>query len=117
MELGLSVSKAAERAGGIARNTWTGIETGKTRTQARHHAGIERALRWRQGSIEKVLAGDAPMPHDETEARSQPADQGIDVQREIDRIYALNLPARVKIDLIGKILDLHDEVVAEQRPA
>src|SRR3954453_21941659 len=58
-ELGLSLREAARRAG-IMRPTWTGMEHGSRRTAAYNFAAIERALDWRSGSIEAVLAGGQP---------------------------------------------------------
>src|SRR6185369_5378422 len=58
-ELGLSLREAARRAG-IMRPTWTGMEHGSRRTAAYNFAAIERALDWRPGSIEAVLAGGQP---------------------------------------------------------
>src|SRR4051794_1358785 len=77
-ELGLSLREAARRAG-IMRPTWTGMEHGSRRTAAYNFAAIERALDWRPGSIEAVLAGGQPhtsrSPTSSTEA-SAPGDVG-----------------------------------------
>jgi len=79
-ELGLSLREAARRAG-IMRPTWTGMEHGSRRTAAYNFAAIERALDWRPGSIEAVLAGGEPeagrSATSSTEASSPTAD-GVD---------------------------------------
>jgi transcriptional regulator with XRE-family HTH domain len=61
LELGLSATKAAQAAG-IDRATWSNAETGTRRTLEHNHVGIERALSWRPGSIEAILAGGEPTP-------------------------------------------------------
>ncbi|MFJ8687358.1 helix-turn-helix transcriptional regulator [Micromonospora wenchangensis] len=58
-ELQLSVSAAA-RAAGINRNTWSAVERGERETEDYTFGAIERALRWRPGSITAMLHGRAP---------------------------------------------------------
>lgn len=57
--LGLSVTKAAERAG-ISRNTWSSVESGTKDTEAYVLGSIEGALYWEPGSIDAILDGGEP---------------------------------------------------------
>lgn len=59
MELGMSISTAA-RAGGMNRNTWSNVERGDRDTEDYIYGGIERALRWKPGSIASILKGQNP---------------------------------------------------------
>jgi transcriptional regulator with XRE-family HTH domain len=51
--LGLSV-RAAAREAGVDRATWTGLEDGSRETQDRQFSGIERALDWPPGTIDRI---------------------------------------------------------------
>jgi hypothetical protein len=60
--LGLSLSAAAKIAG-IDRGTWTATERATRQTEEYTYAGIERALQWVTGSVERILAGGEPGIH------------------------------------------------------
>lgn len=60
-ELGLSQSGAADLAD-VDRATWASLESGARNVRAYNRPGIERAMRWLPGSVERVLAGDEPLP-------------------------------------------------------
>ncbi|MEU4590083.1 hypothetical protein [Micromonospora aurantiaca (nom. illeg.)] len=75
IELGISVSKAAQAAG-IDRATWSSAEKGERATQPHNWAGIERALQWKPGSVRAILDGDDPTP----------ADTADDVDEEIELV-------------------------------
>jgi transcriptional regulator with XRE-family HTH domain len=59
IELGLSQSEAARRAG-VSRPAWIAWEN-DTRPQDQNYATIERTLEWERGSITAVLAGREPV--------------------------------------------------------
>jgi len=61
LALGLSASAAA-RTAGIDRATWSSAEKGERDTLPHNWAGIERALRWKAGSIAAILGGGEPSP-------------------------------------------------------
>lgn len=104
--MGLSLSAAA-RLAGIDRATWTGSERGTRQTEAYNFAGIERALRWAPGSVERTLAGGAP-----TELPAAPVvdivrpPMKIDLDYELDRVRALDIPPRTKLRLIQALIEL-----------
>jgi transcriptional regulator with XRE-family HTH domain len=54
MELGLSV-RAAAKAAGIDRDTWSKLEDSTRATQDRNYNAIERTLEWPQGEIDSIL--------------------------------------------------------------
>ncbi len=54
--LGLSV-RAAARNAGIDRDTWADMESGSRILRDYNYASVERALRWKPGSVDAVLAG------------------------------------------------------------
>lgn len=61
LALGLSASAAA-RTASIDRATWSSAEKGERDTLPHNWAGIERALRWKPGSIATTLNGGEPSP-------------------------------------------------------
>lgn len=62
VELGLSVNQAAQIAG-VSKGTWQGLEKARRETGEHKYAGIERALKWKPGSILAVLKeGGVPQP-------------------------------------------------------
>lgn len=91
-QLGLSI-RAAARAAGVDRATWTGLEEGTRATQDRHYAGIERALDWPPGTIESIMSGEprqpaAPELRDDNERRIWAMDMvDEDLRREYIRMY------------------------------
>ncbi|MDM4722792.1 helix-turn-helix transcriptional regulator [Micromonospora sp. WMMA1363] len=95
MELGLSVSKAAQAAG-IDRATWTYLENGSRRTAEFNYAGIERALQWKAGSIGGVLGGRQP----ELAAPEPEVDEELELVRTDPR-----LTSAMKEKIIGLILE------------
>src|SRR5438105_4059207 len=103
-ELRLSQRLAAQRAR-IARNTWTSAEDGTRDLAERNYAGVETALNWTAGSVQAVLAGGEPTTTGER-ARSAP----IDLESEIERVRALNVPAHTKLSIIHELIDLHREL-------
>lgn len=111
-ELGLSVSAAA-RAAHIDRATWAGMERSGRRTEAYNYAGIERALAWEPGSVDQILAGGEPTPVSRRPATQEPIPD-LDLDVEIERIAALDLPARTRLVLLRKLIDLHEQAQAEQ---
>lgn len=80
LELGLSASAAA-RAAGIDRNTWSSAEKGERETQAHNWVGLERALRWRPGSVAAILDGRDPTPVD-----AEPVDEELELVRTDPRL-------------------------------
>jgi hypothetical protein len=62
-ELRLSETEATKRAGFGSRNTWAGAEGGSRDLRSQNYAGIERALEWSAGSVERILAGGEPGIH------------------------------------------------------
>lgn len=72
--------RAAASAAGIDRDTWKAAELGTRRTSDATYTGIETALRWQPGSIEKILIGQDPEPAD-CAGETQPDEE----QRIIDR--------------------------------
>jgi transcriptional regulator with XRE-family HTH domain len=90
VELGLSQSAAARRAG-VSRPAWLGWETG-SRPQDSNYATIERTLEWERGTVHALLTG-APTPPVHNEHSPPPA--GIDPKAwarwdPIDREMVLN---------------------------
>lgn len=65
-ELGLSWEQAAER-GGISRETLQQVRLGNSRMRTRTKRAIERGLSWTGGTVDHILAGQAP-----TELLGQP---------------------------------------------
>lgn len=108
IDLGLSVQKAAQLAGGIARNTWSGIETGRNRTQERHHAGIERALGWAPGSIAAILDCGEPTVVGAA-GQSAPEMLDADLAAEVERIGRLPLETASKLRIIRALIDAYVE--------
>lgn len=60
-QLGLSVSDAARDAE-VNRMTWDALERGTRATRDSNYAGIEHALQWAPGSVERILEGGEPHP-------------------------------------------------------
>ncbi|MFC3504854.1 helix-turn-helix domain-containing protein [Micromonospora krabiensis] len=79
IELGLSARAAAQTAG-IDRNTWAYLENGTRRTAEFNYAGIERALQWAPGSIQRVLEGGEPAPL-EPDTPQTPDDEELELVR------------------------------------
>ncbi|MCZ7376509.1 hypothetical protein [Micromonospora sp. WMMC250] len=92
LELGVSAAAAA-RTAGIDRNTWSAAEKGEKNTQPHNFAGIERALRWRPGSIAAILTGGEPTPAD-----AEPVDEELELVRTDPR-----LPEDMKERIIAHI--------------
>lgn len=60
-KLRLSVETAAKR-GGINRLTWRSIEAGEERDRRdTTFPGVEHALEWETGSVDRILRGDEPV--------------------------------------------------------
>lgn len=68
--LGMSLAEAA-RTAEVNIKTWDALEKASRSTRDSNYAGIERALRWRAGSIEAVLDGGKPQPDDTSAAARQ----------------------------------------------
>lgn len=120
-ELRLSEREAAER-GGLARNTWASAEAGNRQPAERTAAGIEVALEWAPGSVDRVLAGGDPVvqptpPSTRAETTSagprRRAFFAFDLEAELERIRHLDLPAEARLRLIRDVLDLYEEVVRD----
>lgn len=113
LELRLSERQAALRAG-VARNTWASAEEGTRQPAERSSAGIEEALGWEHGSIDVIMAGGKPRFVIDLQDHKPPSPDS-DVQREIERISKLDLPATARMDLIRRVLDLYEEAAAEKQ--
>jgi len=124
-ELRLSERQAAAAAG-VARNTWASAEQGVKQLSEKSIAGIEAALKWAPGSIDRILAGGGPisnptgrMPPQRqghpSEAVPLPAD--FDLEAELEKILRLDIPARQKLKLASQITDLYEQAQAEHRAA
>lgn len=118
-ELRLSERQAAMIAG-VARNTWASAEEGARRPAERSISGIEAALRWAPGSIDRILTGGDPMPQRDPQPEATtrslarlPPD--FDLSAEIDKISRLDIPARTKLELARQITDLYEQAQAERR--
>lgn len=112
-ELGLSISAAARNAG-IDRATWTGTERGARRTEAYNFAGIERALTWEPGSIDRILTGGEPAPADQHPAAAPEPAPDFDLKEEIDRVLRLDYPASTKLHIIQGLMKLHEQAQRER---
>ncbi|MBN1174299.1 MAG: hypothetical protein JXA67_19170 [Micromonosporaceae bacterium] len=115
-ELRLSLREAAKRAG-IARNTWSGVEDETRIAQDTTYAGIEAALEWAPGSIEAILAGGNPTPGDPLPETLPPQhlDEPFDLDEELERIQALDLPAHLRLRLMRRMTQFYAQAQAEQR--
>lgn len=115
-QLRLTQSEAAIRAG-VMRNTWIGAESGGRATQGRHYAGIETALGWASGSIDAILAGGDPAPGDPLPEALPPQhlDEPFDLDEELERIQALDLPAHLRLRLMRRMTQFYAQAQAEQR--
>lgn len=60
LALGLTQKQAAAAAG-VSDQTWLNVENGKPASD-RTLAGVDRALRWQQGSARRLLEGGEPDP-------------------------------------------------------
>ena len=108
LSLGLSEREAAKIAG-IARNTWSGAEKATSRTAAHTWPGIERALAWAPGSIERILAGDEPAVRQSAATASPPtlsdlAD--IDPDEIADAIFRADISPARKRQMVQWLDDL-----------
>jgi DNA-binding XRE family transcriptional regulator len=56
LAVGLSV-RAAAKAAGVDRATWTAIEEGTRQTQDRFYVAIERTLRWPPNTMGQIVSG------------------------------------------------------------
>jgi DNA-binding XRE family transcriptional regulator len=117
-ELRLSERQAAADAG-VARNTWASAEEGVKQLAEKSIAGIEAALRWAPGSIDRILAGGNPAPlPDQAPASAAPAlPHDFDLNAEIDKVMRLDLPAQNKLKLARQITELYEQAQAERRAA
>jgi transcriptional regulator with XRE-family HTH domain len=77
--LGLSYTSAVSTAG-MNKRTWQRFEAGE-RTQDAKYAGVERALHWQEGAIQRFLTG-GPEPQDRNLIAVLPAGDG-----EVDEVY------------------------------
>lgn len=59
-QLQLSIVAAAAAAG-INRATWSALEQGTRDTESYTYGGVERALNWAPGSIDRILDGGEPV--------------------------------------------------------
>lgn len=115
-ELRLSERQAAATAG-VARNTWASAEEGVKQLAEKSIAGIEAALQWAPGSVERILAGGNPAPlNDQPEPSAAPAlPPDFDLNAEIDKVMRLDLPAANKLILARQITELYEQAQAERR--
>lgn len=107
-QLTLSVSAAA-KAAGIHRNTWAALERGERETEDYIFGGVERALRWKTGSVDAILAGGNPAQNDEKPSPANPdwAKMLAEVQaiaNNPDRSPGLRAWAQRQVDDIKAIL-------------
>lgn len=58
LQLHLSV-RAAAKAAGVDRNTWSSLEDGTRTLQDRNYAKIETALQWPEGEILEIVSAPA----------------------------------------------------------
>lgn len=65
--LGLSVREAAKQAE-ISRGTWQALEDGSRVTRDHNYGGIQRALDWPPGEIDRILKDDADGQRGPTDA-------------------------------------------------
>lgn len=68
-QLGHSINEAAQAAE-VNPKTWQALERGTRAIRDHSYAGIERALRWRPGSIDTILDGGEPASDDQTQISS-----------------------------------------------
>lgn len=110
-ELRLSATAAAQIAG-INRATWSTAENAQRVPQPHNRAGIEQALAWESGSVDRLLAGGRAVERDRPVAAAPPADE-VDIDAEVARIQAGRWPAATKLRMLRALIALHQEA-AEQ---
>lgn len=118
LALGLSLSRAAKMAP-LDRVTWTAAEDASRETRRVHFAAIERVLRWRPGSIDAILAGQAPtelpVPAPAPARTPEPT-----LEQEIARLRAMpGLTGRERRAALRALIDFYAEDIdesAEDRP-
>jgi hypothetical protein len=99
--LGLSVTRAARRAG-IHRVTWASIEQGLRDTQEHNYGPVEQALGWAEGSIERILAGGQPAL--EGEVPTSAMDLGALV-RMLQEVLNSKFSSDSKVSMIRDLVD------------
>lgn len=122
-QLGLTIVAAAAAAG-VSRGTWEALEEASRRTRDAGYAGIERALRWRHGSIEAILHGGDPTPlpgtpgHEDIDPDVDP-DTGVRYTDPDERdLWRLDrLPAEERRTLIAFLRTLRQQRPTSRRQA
>jgi transcriptional regulator with XRE-family HTH domain len=110
LQLHLSV-RAAAKAAGVDRNTWSSLEDGTRVLQDRNYAKIETALQWPTGEVPRILSAPA---QSEAEAVRQ---RFVAMSREELAMHILDFAeargAKEAADLLEQILAVRAE--AQQR--
>lgn len=113
--LRMTKTDAASRTG-VARNTWSDAEEGVRDVQTKMYAGIEAALRWEPGSVQRILAGGEPteLPGPVRVDTVQPRERvQIDLEHELALVERLDQPAAVKLELIKALIRLAGQAQQE----
>lgn len=121
-------TRAAAEAARIDRATWTTAEAGSRDLREYNYTGIERALSWEPGTIDKLLAGEIDQPIVATRAVAGTAHANLpalDARMRgqvlaqddalIESIWASPLPDEDKIELVRIVLD--ERADADRRAA
>ncbi|WP_267898993.1 helix-turn-helix domain-containing protein [Thermomonospora amylolytica] len=92
-ELGLDWQEVADQAG-ITREGLRRIRRGTGKMRAKTMRGIERALRWKPGSIDAILAWGDPNPEPEPEPPAETAVEKLakllgEMEATMDRIESM----------------------------
>jgi transcriptional regulator with XRE-family HTH domain len=110
----LTLEAAADRAS-MSHVTWGNVEDGEP-ARAMSYAKIERALGWQSGCIDEYLVnGAVPSMVPADGAAHGQASLREDIAAEIERIRHLSLPATTRLRMIQTLIDLFDEVAADER--
>lgn len=113
--LGLSVRAVSDLAK-INRDTWADAEAGKRTLQDKNHAGVERALRWADGSIAEILAGREPVATT-TDAPIDPANEA-KLADEIEAVERMtNLTRETRLRIIQSMVRVYNETATAQGQA
>lgn len=101
-ELGVPWTQVIETSG-LGKEGLRKIRRAITRNpRVQHRRGLERALRWALGSVDRVLAGGDPIPLPAADSTAadvlSTSDMVAEAHRDLDRLAALREELRQRID-------------------
>lgn len=116
-DLGLPLTDATAKAGGISKHTWQRVEQALPIRET-NYVKIDGLLKWAPGSCIRVIAGGAPVPVDEVAGtpgvQKSPMPRDV-IDREARDVIQLALIATAEGTTAEQIREISDRVVQDLR--